>query len=144
MFGGDPSIIGKRISLSDMKWEVVGVMPPGFRFPDSENDLWTPIGAYYGLSEWSNRGRHNFVVAARLAPGVTLERANQDIRAIAARLQQQYPKTNGKVGAFVAPMRDHFVADTRSMLWILLAAVGFVLLIACANIANTMLTVRYS
>jgi hypothetical protein len=79
------------------------------------------------------------MVAARLAPGITLDRADQDIRAIAQRLQRQYPGTNATVGAFVAPMRDHFVAGTRSMLWILLATVGFVLLIACANIANLLL-----
>jgi putative ABC transport system permease protein len=139
MFGGLPDILGKPILLNDEKYEVVGVMPPGFRFPDSDNDLWTPIGTAYGLGEWSNRGRHNFMVAARLAPGVSLERANLEIRAIAARLQQQYPATNAKVGAFVAPMREHFVADARSPLWVLLAAVGFVLLIGCANIANLLL-----
>jgi putative ABC transport system permease protein len=138
-FGGDSNILGKPVSLNDEKFEVVGVMPAGFRFPDNENELWTPIGTVYGRSEWSNRGRHNFMAAARLAPGVTLERANQDIRAIAARLQRQYPGTNAEVGAFVAPMREHFVADSRSMLWILMAAVGFVLLIACANIANLLL-----
>jgi putative ABC transport system permease protein len=139
LFGGDPSVIGRSILLNDAKHEIVGVMPAGFRFPSNDDDLWTPIGDTYGPREWSNRGRHNFIVVARLAPDVTLERANQDIRAIAARLEQQYPLNNRNVGAFVAPMRDHFVGDTRSMLWILLGAVGFVLLIACANIANLLL-----
>jgi len=139
LFGGDPSVIGRSVLLNDEKHEIVGVMPPGFRFPHNENELWTPMGATYDAKEWSNRGRHNFWVAARLAPGVSLQRANEDIHAIATRLEQQYPRTNRQVGAFVAPMREHFVGDTRSMLWILLGAVGFVLLIACANIANLLL-----
>jgi putative ABC transport system permease protein len=139
LFGGDPGVIGRSILLNDAKHEIVGVMPARFRFPSNDDDLWTPMGDTYGASEWSNRGRHNFIVVARLAPGVTLEHANQDVRAIAARLEQQYPQNNRNLGAFVAPMRDHFVGDTRSMLWILLGAVGFVLLIACANIANLLL-----
>ncbi len=138
-YGGDAGIVGKTISINDENYEVVGVMPRGFRFPNNDNELWTPIGTTYGAKEWSNRGRHNFLAAARLKPGVTLEQANQEIRAIAARLQRQYPQTNAKVGAFVARMRDHFVQDSRPMLWVLLGAVGFVLLIACANIANLLL-----
>ncbi len=137
--GGDPNIIGKSLTLDDQKFEVVGVMPPGFQFPYRNNDLWLPVGTAYGPEEFTNRGRHNWMVAARLAPGVSLERANQEIRAIAAQLERQYPGTNRNVGAFAAPMRDHFVGETRSTLWILLAAVGFVLLIGCANIANLLL-----
>jgi putative ABC transport system permease protein len=137
--GGDPNIIGKSLTLSDEKYEVVGVMPPGFQFPYRDNDVWVPAGTWYRPEEFANRGRHDSIVAARLAPGVSLERANQEIRAIAAQLERQYPGTNRGVGAFVAPMRDHFVGETRSTLWILLAAVGFVLLIGCANIANLLL-----
>ena len=137
--GGDPNIIGKNLTLNEEKYEVVGVMPPGFNFPYRDNDLWTPVGTWYRADEFTNRGRHNSMVAARLAPGVSLAAANQEIRAIAARLEREYPDTNRNVSAFVAPMRDHFVSETRSTLWILLAAVGFVLLIGCANIANLLL-----
>jgi putative ABC transport system permease protein len=137
--GGDPNIVGKSVTFNDEKYEVVGVMPPGFQFPYRDNDLWAPIGTFYGPAEFVNRGRHNFMVAARLAPGVAVARANQEIRSIAGQLEREYPETNHAVSAFVAPMRDHFVSETRSTLWILLAAVGFVLLIGCANIANLLL-----
>ena len=137
--GGDPNIIGKNLTLNEEKYEVVGVMPPGFNFPYRDNDLWAPVGTWYRADEFTNRGRHNSMVAARLAPGVSVAAANQEIRAIAARLEREYPDTNRNVSAFVAPMRDHFVSETRSTLWILLAAVGFVLLIGCANIANLLL-----
>ncbi len=138
-FGGDSGVAGRSLILNEERYEIVGVMPPGFRFPDSGNELWAPIGTAYRPGDFHDRGRHNSIVVARLAPGVSLERANEDIRAIAGRLQQEYPATNRTVSAFVAPMRDHFVGETRSLLLILLAAVGFVMLIACANIANLLL-----
>jgi predicted permease len=138
-FGGDPSLVGKPIRLNEEQFTVVGVMPAGFEFPDNGNDLWVPVGAVFARSEFSNRDRHNLMVAGRLKAGVTLEQANEDIQAIARRLQQLYPRTNARVGAFVAPLREHFVAGVRRLLWILLAAVNFVLLIGCANIANLLL-----
>jgi putative ABC transport system permease protein len=137
--GGDPNIVGKSLTLNDEEYEVIGVMPPGFHFPYRDNDLWAPVGTAYRAAEFTNRGRHNWMVAARLAPGVSVARANQEIRAIAGHLERQYPGTNTGVSAFVAPMRDHFVNESRGTLWILLAAVGFVLLIGCANIANLLL-----
>ena len=139
LFGGDPAAIGKTLNLNDVSHTIVGVMAPGFRFPDSDTELWVPVGTHYPASEFTNRGRHNWMVAARLAPGVSLERANSEIHAIAHRLEQQYPDTNRGIGAFVAPMREHFVGETRTILVVLSAAVGFVLLIACVNIANLLL-----
>ena len=139
-FGADPGIVGRTIELEDEKFAVAGVMPPGFRFPDSENELWVATGAAYGPDEFARRGRHNWMVVARLKPGVTMAQANQEIRAIAARAERDYPGTNANVSAFVAPLRDHFVADLRTMLTVLAGAVGFVLLIACANIANLLLS----
>ncbi len=138
-FGGDPSVVGRTLVLNEEKYEIVGVMPPGFRFPDSYNELWAPVGTVYQPRDFTDRGRHNSIVVARLAPGVSLQQANGDIRAISLRLQQEYPETNRTVSAFVAPMREHFIGDSRSTFLILLAAVGFVLLIACANIANLLL-----
>ena len=139
IFGGDPAVIGRTLNLNDANHTIVGVMAPGFRFPDTDTELWVPVGTRYQAAEYRNRGRHNWMVAARLAPGVSLEHANSEIHAIAGRLEQRYPNTNRGVGAFVAPMREHFVGETRSLLLILSAAVGFVLLIACVNIANLLL-----
>ncbi|HYK87875.1 MAG TPA: ABC transporter permease [Acidobacteriota bacterium] len=138
-FGGDENVVGRSLVLNEERYEIVGVMPPRFRFPDNGNELWAPVGTAYRPRDFTDRGKHNSIVVARLAPGVSLERANEEIHTIALRQQQEYPATNRTVAAFVAPMRDHFVRETRSMLLILLAAVGFVLLIACANIANLLL-----
>ena len=139
LFAGDPGVIGNSIKLNDEPYTVVGIMPPQFRFPSSDTEIWAPIGTRYQLSEFTNRGRHNLMVVARLAPGVTLQHANQEIGAVARRLEQEYPQTNRNVGAFVAPMRDHFAGDARTILAVLSGAVGFVLLIACVNIANLLL-----
>jgi putative ABC transport system permease protein len=139
-FGGQASTIGSTVTINDEKCTVVGVMPAGFRFPDIENELWMPLGSYYKASAFSDRGRHNFMVVARLLPGASLARANQEIRAIAARMEHDYPDTNAKVGAFVAPLREHFAGEHRGELLVLGCAVGFVLLIACANITNLLLS----
>ncbi len=138
-FAGSPGAIGQTLLIDGRKRTIVGVMPPGFRFPNATTELWSPLGNEYDLREFSNRGRHNSMVVARLKPGVTREQANAEMRAIAAGMERTYPDTNKNVGAFVAPMREHMVGDRR-LLMILLAAVGFVLLIACANVANLMLS----
>ena len=139
-FGGQASAVDSTVTINDQKCTVVGVMPAGFRFPDMDNELWMPLGSSYRASAFSDRGRHNFMVVARLLPGASLPRANQEIRAIAARMEHDYPDTNAKVGAFVAPLREHFAGEHRSELLVLGCAVGFVLLIACANITNLLLS----
>jgi putative ABC transport system permease protein len=138
-FGGDPNVLGRGVILNDERHEIVGVMSQGFHFPDSLNELWAPVGTVYQPRDFTRRDRHNSMVVARMAPGLSLQQANEDIRAIALRMQREFPETNQNVSAFVAPMRDHFVGETRSSLLILLAAVGFVMLVACANIANLLL-----
>jgi len=139
LFAADPGAVGNSIILNDATYTIVGVMPARFRFPSHDTEVWAPIGTRYQASDFTNRGRHNLMVVARLAAGATIERANQEIGAICQRLAQQYPETNRNVGAFVAPMRDHFVGESRSLLAVLCGAVGFVLLIACVNIANLLL-----
>lgn len=139
-YGANPGVVGTEVSINDEKHTIVGVMPPGFRFANAEVELWSPLGAAYPASEFSARGRHNFMVAARLKPGVTLQQADQDVRAIAARAERAYPQTNAGIGAFAAPLREHFVGDQRVELMALCGAVGFVLLIACANISNLLLS----
>jgi predicted permease len=138
-FGADPAIVGKTVMLDHAAYSIAGVMPASYRFPSTETEAWVPLGARYPASEFANRGRHNFMVVGRLAPGVTLRQANADLGAIAKQLEQEFPRTNRNLGAFVAPMRDHFVGDARTILAALAGAVGFVLLIACVNVANLLL-----
>jgi predicted permease len=142
-FAGDPTVVGKNIQLNGQAYTVVGVMPPGFEFPLSSdpNDrpqMWKPLA-------WTDRERgvrdnHNFGVVARLKPGVTLKQAQADLEIISNRLAQQYPKDNKGWGAIAVPLRDDLVGDVRPALLTLLGAVAFVLLIACANVANLALT----
>jgi len=139
LYGADRTAIGRSINLNGAPHTIVGVMPPSFRFPYRDTELWVPVGARYAANEFSNRGRHNWMVVGRLAHGVTLERANSEIAGIGKHLEQEYPDTNRNVGAFVAPMREHFVGDSRTVLVVLSGAVGFILLIACVNIANLLL-----
>ena len=112
-------------------------MPPHFQFPAREDELWVPIA--FTPQEAANRGRHYLQVIARTKPGVTLQQAQAEMSAIAARLQQQYPDQNTDLGATVVPLHEHLVGDIKPALLVLLGAVGFVLLVACANVANLLL-----
>ena len=140
-FGGDPGIVGRKITLDNQPYTVIGVMPAGLRFPDPETAIWTPAGAAYTAAQMSSRGRHDFMFVGRLKPAITLAQANRDIEAIAAQLRREYPQANAKIGAFVAPLRDHFVGtDAPKLFVVLVGMAGFILLIACANIANLLLS----
>ncbi len=136
-FGGDPKLIGNPIHLDGQKFTVLGVMPPRFQFPAKETDIWTP--AAFTNREWAERGSHYLRVVARLKPNTTLERAQSDMEVIARRLARDYPDNNANIGAVVVPLRDQLVGQVRPALILLLAAVGAVLLIACANLANLLL-----
>jgi len=136
-FGGDPGIVGKALTLNGESYTVVGVMPARFQFPSSDDEAWVPIA--FTQQEAASRGRHYLEVLARLKPGVTLAQAQSEMTTIAARLQQQYPQNNADLGATVQPLQEHVVGDIRPALLILLGAVGLVLLIACANVANLLL-----
>lgn len=136
-FGGDPNIVGKPLTLNGESHIVVGVMPARFQFPSSDDEAWVPIA--FTQQEAANRGRHYLQVLARLKPGVTLAQAQTEMSTIATRLQQQYPEQNADLGAVVQPLHEHLVGDIRPALLILLGAVGLVLLIACANVANLLL-----
>lgn len=137
-YGGDRSIIGKELLLNGEKYSVVGVMPAGFQFMESRIGLWVPIA--FTAERLSNRGGHYLTVVARMKPGVSLAQANADIQTIQQRISQDHPEQAGQLGAFVMPLRDQLAGDVRRPLMVLLVAVGFVLLIACANIANLLLS----
>ncbi len=137
-FGGDPHIIGKQIWLNNSaKYTIIGVMAPGFIFPDRETQIWTPMR--FSDKDLVNFGSHYLHVVARLKPGVSLSTADADLSVIAKRLEQEHPQDNAKEGAFAIPLRDRLTGSSRLAAMILLGAVGFVLLIACANVANLLL-----
>ena len=136
-FGGDASIVGKPLTLNGESYTVVGVMPARFQFPTSDDQLWVPIALT--SEQAANRNRHYLQVVARLKPGATLEQAQTEMSTIASRLEQQYPQSNADLGAAVTSLHEHLVGDIRPALLILLGAVGLVLLIACANVANLLL-----
>src|SRR5256886_4330757 len=136
-FGSDPGIIGKPINLNGESFTVVGVMPRTFQFPTRRDQLWVPIA--FNAKEAGERGNHYLEVIARTKPGVTLQQAQAEMTTIATRLQQQYPETNTSIGAVVTPLHEHVVGDIKPALLVLLGAVAFVLLIACANVANLLL-----
>jgi hypothetical protein len=115
---------------------VIGVMPPGFRFP-FQSDLWWLNDRYF---DHESRGFRIDQTIARLKPGVSPEQAQAEMKEIAARLAQTYPDTNADVTVSVVPLRDFWFGKLRRSFWLLLGACGFVLLIACANVANLLLT----
>jgi putative ABC transport system permease protein len=135
-FGGDPSVVGRNIVLNGETYNVIGVMPAKFKFP-SWAQLWVPLA-------WTNekraiRGNHNYLVIGRLKPGVDIRAAQDEISAISSRLEQLYPEDDKGWGATIRPLREQLVGDVRLALLVLLGAVAFVLLIACANVANLVL-----
>jgi predicted permease len=145
-FAGDKSVLGRTISLSGNLYTIIGVMPPSFRFPVNQpkNSFWTTLAADDDPTDphplLTNRGVHFLTVIGRLKPGVTAAQADQDMKALAARLAAQYPKTNTKhSSAEVETELKSLLGDTSKLLMIVLAAVGLVLLIACANMANLLL-----
>jgi predicted permease len=130
-------IVGKTMLLNGVQTKVLGVMPKEFFFRERDMDYWTPLS--FTSEQWARRQSHFLNVVARMKPGVTEERARQDMQEVAGRLQQQYPESNAKVGAVVVPMQEDYAGDARSGLVVLQVASIFVLLIACSNLANLLL-----
>ena len=138
--GGDPNAIGRTITLDGRSFTIVGVLPPDYRALD-KTDLLEPIGVWATNNpDATDRGdRGDMVVMARLAPGVTLPQARTEMEGIAARLAKEYPASNDQFGVSLQSLRDAFVGDARPAILVLFGAVIFVLLIACANVANLFL-----
>src|SRR5580704_150293 len=137
-FGGDPQIIGKEISLNYQKCTVIGVMARGVQFPDSKTEIWIP--AQFTKELLADHGSHYLNVFARLKPGVWLKAANANLATIASELEKEHPDSNAKIGAFAVPLREEIAGDVRPAILMLVGAVCFVLLIACANVANLLLS----
>ncbi|HVG19229.1 MAG TPA: ABC transporter permease [Blastocatellia bacterium] len=135
-FGGDPNIIGKTIRMNDQSRTVVGVMPADFVFPNSDVEVWVPLT--FSASDLNSRGSHYLNVIARLKPGVAIKQAQDEMDRIAARLEEQYQVNTGH-GVNVFSLHEEVVGNVKQALVVLLGAVGFVLLIACANVANLLL-----
>jgi putative ABC transport system permease protein len=134
-FGGDPRVLGRKLSLDGTPYEVIGVMPPGFDFP-ALREVWLPLAP----SPTSSRGDHRLSVVGRLRPGATVESATAEMRALARDLARLYPDSNKDWGVTLASFRDWIVSpELRTRVLVLLAAVGLLLLMACVNVANLML-----
>jgi predicted permease len=139
-FDGDPAIIGESVPIDGQSYQVVGIMPPGFEYytPWTEGqdiELWIPLQE----PEWSNRGDHWLLAVARLKQGINWRTAEAEIRGIAATIQEEYPQTNARTQVWIMPFLIEVVGGMTAHFLILITAVGFVLLTACANVASMLL-----
>jgi len=137
-YGGDPQVIGSTVRLSGNVHTIVGVMPPEFQYPSSRFKIWVTFGSAMAATpeQLENRQFRIFRAVARLKPGVSLAQMQAEVDAISARLRQQYPATNAGIRIEFASLSERLLGDVRPALMVLLETVGFVLLIACANVAN--------
>jgi putative ABC transport system permease protein len=142
-FGSDPSLVGKPITLDGKNFTVVGIAPPGFQYPD-KTEVWVPPlqlvpELFPNQDVRQTRGMGYLAAVALLKPGVSVQQAAAEMETITARLRQQYPDTNNRRFDKVVSLHQHLIGDTNKVLWLLLGAVTFVLLIGCANVANLLL-----
>jgi predicted permease len=133
--GGTADFASRKITVENRPVSIIGVLPPQFSFPDAA-EIWVPRELY---ERYPSRTAHNWRVIGRLRDGVTVSQARADLQNIATRLKQQYGQDTMMVSVGIVPLRDALTSDVRPALWILLGAVGFLLLIACANVANLLL-----
>jgi putative ABC transport system permease protein len=136
VFNADPGVLGRSITLHDQNYTITGVMPPQMTSPQ-DTDAWFSMLRRSNNPAWMDRSHHPMIyVWGKLRPGVTVDQARTEMKGIAARLEKTYPDTNGGETAVVTPLLDNLVGKYRTNLGLLLGAVGLVLLIACANLAN--------
>jgi putative ABC transport system permease protein len=136
-FGGDPKVLGRAVTLDGQSYDVIGVMPAPFKFGMIDTDLWSPMS--FTAQNAQNHGGHSLGAIGRLKPGIGEEQARSEMIAIAGRLALQYPDANTGWGVKVMPLLEFTVRSVKPALLVLLGAVAFVLLIACANVANLLL-----
>jgi putative ABC transport system permease protein len=140
-FGGDPAIVGRTITVNGRSYMVLGVLPPGFRYP-AEAEVWTPLAITPEMLGPGYRGSHGLEVLARIKSEVSLDQARADMRAVTSQIIEQnrdYPYRDRDFAVLLVPLLEETIGDVRTALFVLLGAVGFVLLIACANVANLLL-----
>jgi putative ABC transport system permease protein len=136
-FGSEASVLGRSINLNGRGYTIIGVLPPKQEFPNADVDLWAPLSINADLR--SNHGSHYMGAVARLNTGVSVEKGRSELETIAHRLEESYPNSNKGWGVKVTPLNEVVTGTVRQPLMILLGAVAFVLLIACANVANLLL-----
>lgn len=136
-FGAKADLIGQTLRLDEQSYTVVGVMPPGFDFPDKETELWSPMTLLANAA--SDRGSFYFFGIGRLNPGVTLKQAQSELDGIGQNLARAFPRSNTDLGFRVVALHENLVSGFKQALFVLLGAVLFVLLIACVNVANLLL-----
>ena len=136
--GGNPTVIGRTITLNGGAMTIVGVMGPDFHYPSRDFQIWRPLTI--NPDDYKTRSNNSFFAVARLKDGVALARAEAEMEVIATRLAERYPATNQKTGVIVEPLLDGTVFGVRRPLMVLLAAVGAMLFIGCVNLANLLLT----
>jgi len=137
-FGGDPKVVGQSVTLNGESYTVIGVLPDTFQFAFRQADFWRPYQPTE--SQLSRRFLHGTNLIARLKPGVTMAQAQSELGLIAGRIQQQYAESHAGTNLKIVPLQEQIVGGVKPVLFVLLAAVGFVLLIACANVAGLLLT----
>ncbi|HXI93360.1 MAG TPA: ABC transporter permease [Blastocatellia bacterium] len=139
-FSADPSIVGRNVTLSGESYTVIGVMPRGLSFPILNNtEVWRTISPLLAANSGCDRGCVILRIIAKLKPAVTIEAARAEMSGLTQQIAERYPDTNKGVGAMLVPLHEQLVGDVRPAMLVLLGAVGLVLLIACANVANLLL-----
>lgn len=141
-FGNNPSLVGKTVRLNNQNTNIVGILPKGFYGLDPDTEVWIPFSTYPLFQQTElleRRGARWHDVIARLKPGVTIQQAQSAMTAIAKRLEEEYPDSNRNNGVMLIPFQEEVLGDIKPAIRILFGAVAFVLLIACANVANLML-----
>jgi predicted permease len=138
-FGASPSVLGRVITLNGKPYTVIGVVPPEFTFYGPQRDVYAPIGQWTDVSFRDRSIEVSAHAIGRLKPGVTFSQAKADMDGVARNLSAAYPVANKNLGINIVPMKEDIVGNVRPFLLVLLAAVGFLLLIACTNVANLLL-----
>ncbi len=136
-FGADPEVVGKTIAINGSSSTVIGVMPPEFEFPSEDVELWAPIGLL--ADRMQNRAVHTLTTVARLEDGVSLDEAKVEMATIAARIQREFPGEDPEHTTTLIPLHERVVGNTDTILLVLMGAVAFLLLIACANVADLLM-----